>query len=392
MASERKSLSAFGSLAQKLYCVGCKTSLGPEEFWGSYSLMSSLRMSKEKGRGSLLCKECTRALYDILVVETQDKLEALFHLCLLNDWYYDEILASGLIENLEAGETMPDKYLEIILNPENENYKGKTFYKQLNKTAFLEFSSEKETDEILSDEDKQNRADIKRAFGYDPFETKPIESRPMLYRSLSQMIDPTLNNDLVRQRAAIEIVSNYEEIDRLDAAIAKLSVTPDMIVEKADELKTLRAMKTDVNRNISTLCKDHGLSAKYANSKSKGAGTLSAIIRDMEDQHYDAGIVNLYDIETSSSMQQCSDISAKSIMNQLKLSDSDYAQMVEEQALVVRKEIAKRKEAEEALRLVKEKLRKQELIIELINAYKKKGIPTEEIEDLLAPEFEGKHK
>ena len=76
-------------------------------------------------------------------------------------------------------------------------------------------------------------------------------------------------------------------------------------------------------------------------------------------------------------------------MSQLKLSDSDYAQMVEEQALVVRKEIAKRKEAEEALRLCKEKLRKQELIAELIKEYKKRGIPSEEIEELLAPEFEG---
>ena len=245
----------------------------------------------------------------------------------------------------------------------------------------------KEGEDELTEEDKQNRADIKKAFSYDPFETKPISQRPMLYRSLSQMIDPTLNNDLVRQRAAIEIVTNYEEIDRLDVAIAKLSLTPDDIVKNAKDLETLRKMKSDVNKNISMLCKDHGLSAKYANSKSRGAGTLSGIMRDMEESNYDDGKTNLYDIETSESMQQCSDISAKSIMSQLRLSDSDYAQMVEEQAVVVRKEIAARKQAEEALRLCKEYLRKQELIVELIKEYKRKGIPTEEIEELLAPEF-----
>ena len=282
---------------------------------------------------------------------------------------------------------MPDKYLEVIF--QKEQYKNKTFYDQLDRASFVKASMLKESEETLTEDDKQNRSDIKKAFGYDPFENKPVDQRPMLYRSLSQMIDPTLNNDLVRQRAAIEIVTNYEEIDRLDAAIAKLSMTPDDLVQHSEQLKVLRGMKTDVNRNISTLCKDHGLSAKYANSKSKGAGTLSAIIRDMEETNYDAGKVNLYDIETSDSMQQCSDISAKSIMSQLKLSDSDYAQMVEEQALVVRKEIAKRKEAEEALRLCKEKLRKQELIAELIKEYKKRGIPSEEIEELLAPEFEG---
>ena len=388
MAGEKKVLSALGTAAQKLYCVGCKTSLDPEEFWGSYGYVSLFRKTKEIGGRSLLCKDCARALYNQILAETkEDHFQALYQLCFMNDWYYDEFLATSIINDLQIGDLMPDKYLEVIF--QKEEYKNKTFYDQLDRASFVKASMLKESEEALTEDDKQNRADIKKAFGYDPFETKPVGQRPMLYRSLSQMIDPTLNNDLVRQRAAIEIVTNYEEIDRLDAAIAKLSMTPDDLVQHSEQLKVLRGMKTDVNRNISTLCKDHGLSAKYANSKSKGAGTLSAIIRDMEETNYDAGKVNLYDIETSDSMQQCSDISAKSIMSQLKLSDSDYAQMVEEQALVVRKEIAKRKEAEEALRLCKEKLRKQELIAELIKEYKKRGIPSEEIEELLAPEFEG---
>ena len=386
MANERKSLSAFGSLAQKLYCVGCKTSLEPEEFWDNNGLMSSLRTTKESGRKSFLCKDCTRALYKMILTECEgDHLEALFQLCTTNDWYYDDLLAQSITTELASDDVMPDRYLEVIFN--NEEYKGKTFYKQLSRPFFVKMSSFKEGEDELTEDDKQNRADIKKAFSYDPFETKPISQRPMLYRSLSQMIDPTLNNDLVRQRAAIEIVTNYEEIDRLDVAIAKLSLTPDDIVKNAKDLETLRKMKSDVNKNISMLCKDHGLSAKYANSKSRGAGTLSGIMRDMEESNYDDGKTNLYDIETSESMKQCSDISAKSIMSQLRLSDSDYAQMVEEQAVVVRKEIAARKQAEEALRLCKEYLRKQELIAELIKEYKRKGIPTEEIEELLAPEF-----
>lgn len=250
-------------------------------------------------------------------------------------------------------------------------------------------ASFKEGEDELTEDDKQNCNDIKKSFGYDPFESKPISQRSMLYRSLSQMIDPTLNNDLVRQRAAIEIVTNYEEIDRLDLAIAKLSLTPDDIVKNAKDLETLRKMKSDVNKNISMLCKDHGLSAKYANSKSRGAGTLSGIMRDMEDNDYDEGVVNLYDIETSTSIQQCSDISAKSISTQLKLSDSDYAEMVEEQAIVVRQEIAARKKAEEALRVCKEYLRRQELIVDLVQEYKRKGLSTVEIEELITPELKG---
>lgn len=388
MANERKSLSAFGSLAQKLYCVGCKTSLEPEEFWDSNGLMSSLRMTKESGRKSLLCKDCTRALYKMILTECEgDHLEALFQLCATNDWYYDDLLAQSITAELALDDIMPDRYLEVIFN--NEEYKGKTFYKQLSRPYFIKMSSLKESEDELTEEDKQNRNDIKKAFGYDPFETKPISQKSMLYRSLNQMVDPTLNNDLVRQRAAIEIVTNYEEIDRLDVAIAKLSLTPDDIVKNAKDLETLRKMKSDVNKNISMLCKDHGLSAKYANSKSRGAGTLSGIMRDMEDNDYDEGVVNLYDIETSTSIQQCSDISAKSVSTQLKLSDSDYAEMVEEQAIVVRQEIAARKKAEEALRVCKEYLRRQELIVELVQEYKRKGLSTAEIEELITPELKG---
>lgn len=388
MANERKSLSAFGSLAQKLYCVGCKTNLEPEEFWDSNGLMSSLRMTKESGRKSFLCKDCTRALYKIILTECEgDHLEALFQLCATNDWYYDDLLAQSITAELASDDVMPDRYLEVIFN--NEEYKGKTFYKQLSRPYFVKMSSFKESEDELTEEDKQNRNDIKKAFGYDPFETKPISQKSMLYRSLNQMVDPTLNNDLVRQRAAIEIVTNYEEIDRLDVAIAKLSLTPDDIVKNAKDLETLRKMKSDVNKNISMLCKDHGLSAKYANSKSRGAGTLSGIMRDMEDNDYDEGVVNLYDIETSTSIQQCSDISAKSVSTQLKLSDSDYAEMVEEQAIVVRQEIAARKKAEEALRVCKEYLRRQELIADLIQEYKRKGLSTAEIEELITPELKG---
>lgn len=388
MASERKTLSAFGSLAQKLYCVGCKTSLEPEEFWDGNGLMSSLRTTKESGRKSFLCKDCTRALYKMILTECEgDHLEALFQLCATNDWYYDDLLAQSIAAELALDDVMPDRYLEVIFN--NEEYKGKTFYKQLSRPYFVKMSSFKEGEDELTEEDKQNRNDIKKAFGYDPFETKPISQRSMLYRSLNQMVDPTLNNDLVRQRAAIEIVTNYEEIDRLDVAIAKLSLTPDDIVKNAKDLETLRKMKSDVNKNISMLCKDHGLSAKYANSKSRGAGTLSGIMRDMEDNDYDEGVVNLYDIETSTSIQQCSDISAKSVSTQLKLSDSDYAEMVEEQAIVVRQEIAARKKAEEALRVCKEYLRRQELIVELVQEYKRKGLSTVEIEELITPELKG---
>ena len=388
MAGEKKVLAALGTATLKPYCVGCRTNLAPEEFWGSYGYVSLFRKTKETGGRSLLCKDCARALYNQILAETkEDHFQALYQLCFMNDWYYDEFLATSIINDLQIGDLMPDKYLEVIF--QKEEYKNKTFYDQLDRASFVKASMLKESEEALTEDDKQNRADIKKAFGYDPFETKPVDQRPMLYRSLSQMIDPTLNNDLVRQRAAIEIVSNYEEIDRLDVAIAKLSLTPDDIVKNAKDLETLRKMKSDVNKNISMLCKDHGLSVKYANSKSRGAGTLSGIMRDMEDSDYDEGVVNLYDIETSTSMQQCSDISAKSVSAQLKLSDSDYAEMIEEQAIVVRREIAARKEAEEALRMCKEYLRRQELIVELVQEYKRKGLSTAEIEELIAPELKG---
>lgn len=125
-------------------------------------------------------------------------------------------------------------------------------------------------------------------------------------------------------------------------------------------------------------------------SKSKGSGTLSAVIRDMRDYHYDRGVVNKYNIETADAIKQVSDISAESIFKQLNLTESDYAQMVKEQGQELRKLKADYASLKEENRLLKEKHLKEELMRELALELKDKGISDEDIEEVLKKEVRTK--
>jgi hypothetical protein len=80
----------------------------------------------------------------------------------------------------------------------NENYIGLSFDEQMEYILIDKYTHSKEDDMKLSKEDLENRKDIIATFLYDPFEKEPIERRPNLYRDLSQMIDETMKNDLVR--------------------------------------------------------------------------------------------------------------------------------------------------------------------------------------------------
>ena len=75
-------------------------------------------------------------------------------------------------------------------------------------------------------------------------------------------------------------------------------------------------------------------------------------------------------------------------MNQLKFSDVDYADILAQQADIVHKSQAKAREALEALRIAKEKIKKQELLEEYRKTLKRKGIDEKDIEDFVLQEYD----
>lgn len=386
-ASDWGSLKMLDTPKQKKTCIGCSEQRKGYAFWKNSGIIGRFGRFKTYTVGPL-CQKCTANLYHKLVDEDpeRDEIKAIMKLCYINDIYFD----LTLVKQLQAegkNRLFPDSYFSIVCDKMNENYTGLSFDEQMEYVLIDKYTHSKEDDMKLSKEDLENRKDIIATFLYDPFEKEPIERRPSLYRDLSQMIDETMKNDLVRQKAAITVVKSFEQMERFDEALAYLTASPESIAEHADEISNLNSLRTEQQRIVTNFCKDHGFSSKYANAKSKGAGTLSGAMREMTEENYDDSITNYYDIATSSSIQHIADISFASIVKQLNLSEQDYLLAMREQADYLRKIERELTDTKEALRLMRAKEIKGRLLAELEQEYRDKGLSPEEIKELMEREY-----
>jgi hypothetical protein len=127
------------------------------------------------------------------------------------------------------------------------------------------------------------------------------------------------------------------------------------IEENARKLSSLVGSKDKLYRNVLAMAKDNGISVNHALNKSQGAGTLSRIVKELEEIGLREAKINLFDIETSESMMQVSNISNKSIMEQINLQDSELWDMIAELREVRIKLDSKVNELTELLRLEKVK-------------------------------------
>ena len=325
-------------------------------------------------------------------------LDALYMVCAMANLYYDKDLAESILKDKEPRYNddvlltndvhFVDKYARKI----EDEYDGPTSFwdqdcsplKAKKQIAAVKQIMESESN---TDEDKDNYNMIWGVYHYDPFEGDDPKDQKRLRANLVTMIDDAMSGDLVRMNAALEIVRAYYRIEKIGETLNQLQSSPELTAQNSNDIKRLTAAKTQETQMVTNFSKDHGFAAKYATAKSKGSGTLSAVVRDMKDANYDFGTVNKYDIETSAAIKQVSDISAESIFKQVAFTSAEYADMVREQADEIKRVTAELRAKEEELRLFKEKEIKQELLEELEQQLKDKGIPTENVEQMIEKEY-----
>jgi uncharacterized protein (DUF3084 family) len=103
-----------------------------------------------------------------------------------------------------------------------------------------------------------------------------------------------------------------------------------------NEIKTLTATKKDLQATISKLAEDNNISSKYQKENKSAQSHLTAKMKEMANADYWEARPNMFDVRTSAAMRQMMDISNQSIIEQLELTDSDYAQMVKEQREMIK--------------------------------------------------------
>lgn len=394
-------LGAWEAQRAMMTCLGCSTPYKEEAFLKVPP--TALGYMGENGtKRMFLCRSCLEGLAKKFVEEdpNQNPYRALYKLCAFTGVYYDNMLAHQVIEGPNTWEdgtpVSPFIHWSVLycraVMADNK-LKTKGFYDSDNFDYDVAMGIRKvvETNE-LSEHDKQNRASIIAIYHYDPFEDEAITDRSKMYEDLMTLASDDIAEDLVKQKAALEIVRSFNRINKINDALIELQATTDSMTNNTDTIKALMEQKNKETSTVLALSKDNGFTEKYASSKTKGSGTLSAIVRDMEEHGYDPGIANKFDIETEKAMQQVADISATAVFKQLSFTETDYAAMVREQGEYIREMQDTMARQAEELRLLKEKQLKQEILEEYKRELEIKGLDHDEIEALVRKELDYKPK
>lgn len=373
------------SLNESLHCVCCKGILKTSSFYVSNSKNAMTRMDKSGTPRMIICKSCCQKIFDHFYSIYKSVDKAIYNFCISFDVYYNSTFANDI-----AMADIPSMISVYFRRYSLDGKSNRTFADSdifVKKKKKAESSDVDENDDSLTEEDLKNRREILATFHYDPFEKELPEDKKKLYRNLVTMIDQTMSEDLVRQRAAIEIVRTFARIDKWTEAINEMSADPQTMLQNSKDIKTLIDAKTKETDMVTKFSKDHGFAERYAMAKSKGAGTLGAAMRDMEEFHFDDGKVNLFDIKTSKSILQAAQISTEAMMKQLSLSEADYVDMLKKQREEVTRLNQENDRLKETNRLIYKQITKQELLKELLTDLRQKGLGEEEVASLVAAEI-----
>lgn len=333
------------------------------------------------------CMACLVAMYERYLKKYGDKYKALYVFCSTNGYYYDDVLAHRVFEEERVYEDgTPVSPLVPVVNLYIRAINdGPNASKQFTDSPSMPFDDivriqrNDQSDTGLTEQGRKDRNEIIEKFNSDPFETEPIADRPRLYSDLLTLYDDAMSTDLVKQKAAIEIIKSFYRIDMIGRTIQELQKDTKSMAANSKTLKELIDQKKKETDMVTSFSKDHGFAERYQMAKSKGSGSLSSIVRDGLENNFDKMAVNKFDIETANAMKQVAEISAQSMLGQIQLGADDYRDMIEQQSLEIRNLRGKLEETQEALRILREKQLKQELLDEYYKDLKKKGIVDSEI-------------
>jgi hypothetical protein len=203
----------------------------------------------------------------------------------------------------------------------------------------------------------QDYKDVLRMIGFDPFEYEHEDDKIQLYSKLVNFLDESTLEDGFKLQATIEIVTGFNQIDKINRAITNITNDPSKMANNSGGIKTLTATKKDILTTLVKLAEENGISVKHNSQKSKGAGTLSGIIKTLHEKGIDEGELNLFNVETAEGMRQVADISNQSIIKQLQFDENEYTQMILEQREMIQELEGKSSKFEEENRILKVQLK-----------------------------------
>lgn len=318
-------------------CCYCGTWKHKREFYASTDPICKTGVTP-------ICKRCATAIANRRDADgfdhtpTQESIKrALFY---LNKPFINSIYDSSV---QEVQNTQTDKqsiWGAYIKNVSMPQFTGMGYFDGSDFQATKMLYADEITDEDLKDKDlimyeeyKKNKADTIRLIGYDPFESENSNDQVQLYSNLIGLLDASedANDDMMRVAACITIVRSFNQMAKFDDLIATLMAdTPNIAVNSAT-IKSLEDMKNKVVTSVSKLAEDNCISLKHSKNSKKGENTWTGKLRKIKEMNLREAEVNGFDMQTCRGMKQVMDMSNRSIIEALKLDESDYSDMLAEQ-------------------------------------------------------------
>ena len=281
---------------------------------------------------SRICRDCAKAIAcrrdknGMDHEPTKESVQkALFY---LNKPFLETVWNASIqeSENLVTGKVKNNVWTSYIKNIQMQQYVGMGYLQSdmFKKKIVYEDEIEKQKQEDLSEDViemfKINKKTVLRFLGYDPFENEPASEQPLLYAKLVGYFDESVKDDGLKLEAVIEIVQSFKDIKAINDAISQykkqLGSNPGVIAT----IKSLAETKQKMISSALALAKDNGISENNNNRKSKGAGTLTGIIKELQELDLDGAELNTFDYETN---QAIDDIMTRNHQNQLRQLNPD---------------------------------------------------------------------
>jgi len=338
----------------KHVCSCCGKELNSKEnFWRNYSYSNAGRKNEEGYLVCTVCKECAQKLFNFYYEQNGKNLEnAIERTCVDLNVYWDiEVLkeAKRIHEHNSRQMNIFQEYVAAVGRRRTEAL-GLTYWSspvvqqredvkitdiQENKedktSEFIKHGEEKlgwDTPQDWDREDAENRKRIIRLYRYDPFEFEDEDEQPVLYSDLNSMIEEEMEDDLVKLKAALEIVRSFARIERLRKKSRVLERRKD--TPQADIKQITDAIKIEL-KNITDFSNSNGFSERYGKNKAKGLGSLSGIMKEMSEKRYENGLLNVYNTETSETINQAAEASMKAILAQLPIGANEQYTIIQNQ-------------------------------------------------------------
>ena len=321
-------------------CITCDTLKKRDDFYVSTDPMN-------KSGVTTVCKLCSRKIAlrtDRNGKEHEPTKESMCTILkMLNKPFINSLWDSSVqeSENLVAGKVKHNPAAAYFKNIQMVQWIGLTWEDSDMFKEKIIYEDEKTPQTIVEEHAGQdtyddyikNKKDVIRLLSYDPFEQESISDQPFLYSQLLGLLDSggDENDDMMRNASCISIVRGFLQQAKIDNSIASLMTDIKNIDKNSATIKSLQDSKSKITSIITNLAAESCISLKNNKNAKKGENTWTGKIKKIKDLDLRQGRVNGFDIETSKAMRQVMDNSHHSIMQELKLDDSDWSDMVAEQ-------------------------------------------------------------